>query len=403
MTQPNLIDSATFDPSAHWQFDDGVTYLNNGSFGPSPRCVLESRQAWTERLEREPMDFILRQMETHLDAASEKLAHFLGAATKDLTFVDNATTGMNIVADSVKLQPGDEVLMNDHEYGAVLRIWQRVCRKAGAKVVTARLPFPLTSVEEVTESLMNSVTDRTRLIVVSHVTSPTAVILPVAEICRQARARRIPVCIDGPHAVAMLPVNLQKIGCDYYVASCHKWLCGPFGTGFLYVAQNRQSKLQPSVLSWGGSVSGRESTWKDEFRWIGTRDPSGFLAVSTAIDFMEQYGLEKFRTQTHAMAQSFRQRMVELTGLEPFVPNSSEWFGPMTAVPLPKLNGEIPVQGQRDPLQNALWDRYKIEIPVVHWHTHRLLRVSCHLYNTDEHLDRLLSAVSELLPEFSVR
>ena len=251
---------------------------------------------------------------------------------------------------------------------------------------------------------MDCVNDRTRMIVVSHVTSATALTLPVAEICRRARGARVPVCVDGPHALAMLPINLKEMGCDYYTASCHKWLSGPFGTGFLYAAPRRQSSLKPAVMSWGGSLEGRDPHWKDEYRWIGTRDPAVYLAVSDAIDFLQSYGLEKFRKQTHQLARLFRERMTELTGLEPFVPDSAEWFGPMTAVPLPPLKEPPPKQGWTDPLQAALRDQYQIEIPVVHWQGHRLLRVSCHLYNTPADIDTLLTALKKLLalPQLSL-
>ncbi|MCH8830426.1 MAG: aminotransferase class V-fold PLP-dependent enzyme, partial [Planctomycetes bacterium] len=383
--------------AAEWDLQPGVTYLNHGSFGPSPRCVIECREEWSRRLERQPMDFFVREMEEHLDRAVSALAEFVGAAASNLVYCDNATVGMNVVAASVLLQPGDEVAVTDHEYGAVSRLWKRACRLRGAKVVTQKLPFPLETTESIVDAVMAGVTKRTRLIVVSHVTSPTAVILPVKEICRRAKAVCVPVCIDGPHALAMLPLNLREIDCDFYTASCHKWLCGPFGSGFLYVAPRSHSRLQPAVISWGGSVSGRAANWKDEFRWIGTRDPSAFLAVPRAIEFLRECGLDTFRQRSHEMARSFRERLFELTGLAPFVPDSPEWYGTMTAMPLPELDGDPPTAGQRDPLQDRLWNEHRIEIPVVHWQGRRLLRVSCHLYNTESDIDRLIPSLSQLL------
>jgi isopenicillin-N epimerase len=373
-----------------------VTYLNHGSFGPSPRCVREERQRWSERLETQPMQFFVRDLEDALDAASAAVGEFVGAAAKDLIFVDNATYGVNIVAASIDLQPGDEVLLTDHEYGAVVRLWKRKCQAAGAKVVTASLA--VSHAEPCVESLFASVTDRTRLIVVSHVTSPTALILPVAEICREAKSRGIPVCIDGPHAVAMLPLSLRNMSCDFYAASCHKWLCGPFGSGFLYVSPQWQRRVQPAIVSWGGSVAGRQPSWKDEFQWIGTRDPAAFLAVPAAIEFLKRVDLDLFRQRGHALAGEFRERMLRLSSV------GEEWSGPfgtMAAMPLPASNTDPPKPGQRDPLQDALWERFRIEIPVVHWQNRRLLRVSCHLYNERSDLDRLFDALQTLLPEFS--
>ncbi len=389
--------SASPDWFGDWSFPDGVVYLNHGSFGPSPRCVREARQAWSDRLEQQPMDFFLRQMEPALDAAAEKLGQFVGAAGNDLLFCDNATVAMNIVAESISqsLRPGDEILFSDQEYGAVLRIWRRVCERTGANIVVRQMPRPIASADEQVAALMDGVTDRTKLIIVSHITSPTAVIFPVEAICRAASERGVPVCVDGPHALAMVPVDLRRLDCDFYCASCHKWLSAPFGSGFLYVAKKRQQQLSPPVMSWGGSLSGRPAHWQDEFRWLGTRDPAPFLAIPNAIEFLERVGCETFRSRTHELAQYARQRIVAITGLEPAVPDNREWYGSMIGLPLPPTGKPAPRQGIRDQLQNPLWEKYGIEIPIVHWRGERLLRVSCHLYNTREDIDRLCSALQQ--------
>jgi isopenicillin-N epimerase len=378
-----------------WSLSDDVTYLNHGSFGPSPQVVQDASRDWSARLETEPMDFFVRQMEHHLDQAADRLGRFIGANGKDLIFVDNATFGMNIVATSIALEPDDEVLITDHEYGAVLRIWQHRCKQTAAKVVVKSLPFPMKSDDDVVAALMGGLSAQTKLIVVSHVTSPTAVILPVEKICHAAKEIGIPVCIDGPHAVAMIPLNLKQLGCDYYAASGHKWLSAPFGSGFLYVAPRRQQNLKPVMISWGGSLSGRSKNWKDEFTWSGTRDPAAFLAIPSAIDFLEDYGLQKFREKTHSLAHYARQRVTELTETESFVPDSSEWYGSMITLPIPASDGPPPEGCKRDSLQDILWDDYKIEVPIIHWKGRRFVRVSCHLYNTQEEIDRLVDAMKE--------
>lgn len=312
-------------------------------------------------------------------------------------FVDNATFGMNIIAESVDLQPGDEVLLTDHEYGAVQRIWKNACERAGARMVIQPLPMPFETSAAVVEHLMAGVTDNTKLIVISHISSPTAVILPAKEICDAARKRSIPVAIDGPHAIAMIPVNLKEIGCAYYTASCHKWLCGPFGSGFLYVHSPQQPGLKPPIVSWGGSISGRDTHWKDEHRWLGTRDPAGFLAVPDAVHFIRNYGLEKFREETHALTRYARNQILELTGLEPIVPDSRDWYGSMIAMPLPIPAGWQPAtHGKIDPLQQRLVEQ-KIEAPVWSWGGQRFIRVSCHLYNCTDDVDRLMAALHKLL------
>ncbi|MGH7138869.1 MAG: aminotransferase class V-fold PLP-dependent enzyme, partial [Pirellulales bacterium] len=244
---------------SEWSLADDVTYLNNGSFGPTPRAVSQARRQWLDRVEADPHDFLVRQLGPRLAECRGRLAELTGTAAENLVLVENATVAMNIVASTVRLQPGDEVLANDHEYGAVLRLWERVCHRAGAKLVVQPLPVPFDCADEVVETLFAAATDRTRLMVVSHVTSPTAIVLPVEALCRRARSLGIETCIDGPHALAMLDVALDRLDCDYYTASCHKWLCAPLGSGFLYVHPRRQQQVEPTLVSWGRTLPGDEA------------------------------------------------------------------------------------------------------------------------------------------------
>lgn len=380
-----------------WSLRPGVTFLNHGSFGLVPFDVQAARQEWQWRLYENPMDFFVRQMEAELGVAAERLGRLIGAAPRDLAFVDNATMAMNIVAESILLEPGDEVLLTNHEYGAVRRIWQKRCDRSGAKLVIQHLPQPIESATALADQLFSAVNARTKLLVFSQITSPTAVILPADEICRRARDARIPVCIDGPHALGTLPLNLEKLGCDYYCASCHKWLCAPNGSGFLYVSRKHQQQLTPLIVSWGGSIAGRPATWQDEYNWQGTRDPAACLAVPAAIDFFERVGWDTFRTRTHELARQARETITELTGLDALIPDSPEWYGPMISLPLPTQGLSAPAQGQRDPLQDRLWSEHQIEIPITWWHGQRLLRVSCHLYNTADDIQRLVKVLGSAL------
>lgn len=415
-----------------WSLRPGVTYLNHGSFGPSPKSVTANRQEWIERLESEPMDFFVRQMEGHLEQARHRLGDVVGTSGENVLFVDNATFAMNIVAASFPLTAGDEVLATNHEYGAVLRIWRERCQNAGARLVVQKLPDSFDSAEEIVATLFAGASERTKLIVASHITSPTALILPVAEICRQAQARGIRVCIDGPHALAAVPLNLNRLDCDFYCASCHKWLSAPFGSGFLYVHPRWKQSARPVVISWGNSLSGRPHNWQDEFVWSGTRDPSPFLAVPAAIDFLaglhadlrpgpvladqqamkplnpapegvwtckqpdSAEGIGLFRTTSRALVAHARRQMTAVTGLEPI--GSPEWYATMVTLPLPDWVGETP-QGHMHPVQAALWERYKIEAPIVNWNGRRHIRVSCHLYNTAADIDGLAVALDEVLSE----
>ena len=399
-------------PRSAWSIPEDVKYLNHGSFGPAPRVVQECREEWSRRLERQPMDFYLRQMEPALDQAIETLSRFVGSDPRDMAFVDNATVAMNIVAATIDLKPGDEVLLNEHEYGAVFRIWRHRCEQAGARVVTARLGTasdaansneagspstgPIRSVSEIIDPIFRAVTERTKLIVVSHITSPSATIFPVAEICRLARERGIPVCIDGPHAIAMLDVNLRQIDCDFYCASLHKWLSAPCGSGFLYVKRNRQRDLHSHMTSWGRSLSGRPERWQDHLNWLGTRDPAPFLAVPSAITFLEQAGIEGFRTYTHELARVTRGKLEQQLGQTAWLPDSPAWYGSMIAVPLPPSDYKKPRPNSMHPLQLELRERYRIEVPVMEYCGQFFLRVSCHLYNTIEDIDQLLDAIREV-------
>jgi isopenicillin-N epimerase len=373
-----------------WQLREGTVYLNHGSFGPSPAPVRTVQQEWLAQIESQPMDFFVRCLEPALDEARARLAQLVGTTAEKLVFVENATYGMNVVAQSLELKSGDEVLLTDHEYGAVLRIWQRACGRVDvAEPKVAELPLPFESAEQTVDALLSVAGEKTRLIVVSHITSPTAAILPVASICRAARARGIAVAIDGPHAPVQVPLDIDSLDCDFYTASCHKWLCAPFGSGFLYVHPRQQQRMQPLVQSWGRLPPGDLGRWDDEFYWSGTRDYSAYLAVPRAVDYFETIGLPAVRQRMHYLAQYARRQLVELTGLTPIVPDSPDWYGSMAHVPLP--------DGDASTLQKQLWERFGIEVPIVDWRDRRFVRVSCHVYNTTAQIDRLVAALRNLL------
>lgn len=375
---------------SQWDLAPGVSYLNHGSFGPPPRPVQAARRVWQTQLDAQPMDFFVRRFEPAWFQARRRLAGLIGADEGNLIFAENATAAMNVLAHSLSLRAGDEVLLTDHEYGAVQRIWRREVESvAGASLGVAKLPLPIESAEQVVEAVFAAASGRTRLLVISHITSATAVTLPVELIVAEAKRRGILVCIDGPHAIAQLPLELERLGCDFYCASCHKWLSAPFGSGFLYVAPRHQATIRTPQLSWGRLPPAPLDDWSDEFLWNGTRDPSAYLAVPAAIDFLEQVGLERFRRHTHALARYARQQLLELTGQTPIVPDSPDWYGCMAHVPLPP--------GDARTLQQQLWTEYGIEVPIISWGDRRWIRVSCHLYNTCHEIDRLVDAVRRLV------
>jgi isopenicillin-N epimerase len=389
--------SGKFDDDDHWrQWRDewgirtDTTYLNHGSFGPTPREVRRCQLEWQARMTSQPMDFFVRQFEPAWLESRKRLAAFLGTAPENLVFVENSTAGMNVVAATFQLQPGDEILLTNHEYGAVQRIWRRACQTAGAaEPVIAMLPRNFETAQQVVDAIFSAATDRTRLVVVSHITSPTAIILPVQQICDEARRRGIAVCVDGPHAPAQVRVALEELSSDFYTASLHKWVSAPLGSGFLYVAPQWQDRVRTPILSWGRVAPTKPAAWWEEFVWTGTRDSSAYLAAPAAIELLERVDLVKFRARTHFLARYARQRLVKLIGAEPHVPDSEEWYGSMASVPLPP--------GDARALQNELWQKHRIEVPVVDHNGERSIRVSCHLYNDRSDVDVLVDALSALL------
>lgn len=339
------------------------------------------------------MRFFCGKMEEDLEHATQVLGNFLRTQPDRLVLLDNATFAMNVVASSVPLKPDDEVLLTDHEYGAVRNIWQAKCRETGAKMTTAVLPFPPDD-EGTVRAIEAAITPKTKLIVMSHVTSATACILPVKAVCQMARRLNIPVCVDGPHAIAMLDVNLNDLGCDYYCASCHKWLCAPFGSGFLWVHPRNQSSIRCPIISWGGSIAGRAASWKDRTNWLGTRDPAPVLAIPDAIQFFTPERLTAYRTHAHDMVTKARRALLEIPDTGVFcTPNESDYVS-MVAVELPQTKGWTPgYHGHPDELQTTLRDQHQIELLMGSWSGRRFMRISAHLYTTEDQIDNLINAV----------
>jgi isopenicillin-N epimerase len=369
--------------------DPDVVFLNHGSFGACPKPVFEEYQRWQLELERQPIEFLGRRFNDLMREARRALAGYLGTQAGSLVCVTNATVGTNIVARSLKLEEGDEVLSTNHEYGAMDRTWRFACLKTGARYTNHALPHPLESREQFVESLWSAVNERTKVIFLSHITSPTALIFPVEDICRRARDVGILTVIDGAHAPGQVPFDLEQIGADFYAGNCHKWMNSPKGAGFLYARPEVQPLLEPLVISWGWeSETPGDSPFIDHHEWQGTRDIAAFLSVPAAIEFMRAHDWDRVRAECHELARKFRQRVTELTGLLPLGPDSPDWYAQMVAVPLPDCDV--------DALKNRLYDEYRIEIPISRWHGTPLTRASFQAYNTRQDVDRIVSALIDL-------
>lgn len=377
------------DAGRHFLVRPDIAYLNHGSYGARPQPVFDTYQRWQRELEAEPVEFLSRRLPDLLAEARASVADYVGTSPDNLVFVPNATHGMNIIARSLEFSPGDEVLGTDHEYGAVERTWRFVCERQGAHYRTQPIPLPVTSADAIIEQLWRGVTERTRLIVVSHISSPTALIFPVAEIARRAAAQGILTAVDGAHAPGQIDLNLDAVGADFYVGNGHKWMSGAVGAGFLYARPNRQQLLKPLVVSWGWDP--REpgpSPFQDYFGWIGTDDPAAYLSMPAAIAFQREHDWPKVRAACHALASQTQAQIATMTGLSPISPDSLEWWSQMCVAPLPS-NGNLTVQE----LQRHLWEEYQVEIPIVEWQGYCFVRLSIQAYNSVDDVERLLAGL----------
>lgn len=407
---------------SHYLLDPDVIFLNHGSFGACPRPVLEACQEYQRELERLPTRFLGGRARDLLDASRAALAGFVGVSADDIVYFTNPTTAINVVARSLadeysarnghdgglrpplRLKPGDEILTTDHEYGAMERTWRYVCYRTGARMVQRTIPLPVTTQAEFVEHFWAGVTPRTRVIFISHITSPSALIFPVAEICRRAREAGILTVVDGAHAIGQIPLNLAELGADIYTGACHKWLSTPKGCAFLYTRPEVQSWLEPLVVSFGWeSDHPGPSRYVDWHQWQGTRDLSPFLAVPAALAFRQQHDWNAVQRRCHLMAVETRRRIHALSGLpticpdpqlpaegEP-VPRADAWFCQMFSALLP------PVDAAQ--LSRRLWDEYRIEVPVGPWKGQVRMRISFQAYNDQHDADTLVEALTRLLPE----
>ena len=391
-----------FESLGEWALDTDIDFLNHGSFGSCPRPILEIQNEWRARFERQPVTFVLNELEPVLDQARREVASFVGCEPGDLAFVTNPTTGVGAVLASVPLRSGDEVLVTDHGYNACKNAALYWTERAGAKVAVARVPFPVTSEREIVEAIVSAVTPKTRLAIVDHVTSPTALVLPVVELVRELRKRDVEVLVDGAHAPGMLPLDIVAIGAEYYVGTLHKWCCAPKGVSFLHVRRDLQPRVHPLVISHGyASPRTNRSRFLLEFDWVGTYDPSAILAAPAALRYLARLLPDGFPTlleRNRALAREARALLAERLSLD--VPCPESMLGSMAALPLP--DERVPSDQPGSPLAElttSLRERHRIEVPVFSWPAppRRLLRSSAAAYNRLEQYERLAGALESEL------
>lgn len=386
-----------------WHLQPEVTFLNHGSFGACPRRVLEIQSEWRARLERQPLQFLARELEPALDAARTALAQFVGARTDDLVFVPNATHGINTVLRSLEFRAGDELLVTDQEYNACRNALNFAAERSGARVVVVSLPYPIRHADELIAPILAGVTPRTRLALVDHVTSQTGLVLPMARLVAELNQRGIDTLVDGAHAPGMVPLELERLGAVYYAGNCHKWLCAPKGAGLLCVRRDRQALIRPLTISHGANSPRQDrSRFLLEFGWQGTFDPSAYLCVPEAIRFLGHLrpgGWPEIMATNRALALVARKQLC--AALKTPAPCPDDCIGSLATVPLPDApqNAWPRLPINEYPLQDALRERHGIEVPIMSWPAppKRVVRISAQLYNSLPQYEQLARCLAQEL------
>lgn len=396
----------------HWRLDPDLAFLNHGSFGACPQGVLDYQRAVVEMIERDPVNFFNRQRQPLLNESRRVVAETVCADPADLAFDTNATHAANAILRWLKFQPGDEILVTSHGYNAITNAARYVADQTGAKVTTAEIKLPVTSAEEITESILEAITDRTRLAILDHITSPTAIILPLEQLIPALRERGVLSLIDGAHGPGGIPIDLKRLAPDYYVANCHKWFCSPRGAAFIFTQPQHRVRelppceLQPSSVSHGYNSQGpQQNRFHDAFDFPGTTDPSAWLSVGRAIQFLSKLrgtDLNDHMRCNRQLALEGAQLLIDRCGLKMLCP--PEFLGPMVTLILPDDPYPEEIDRSTSPtpsllLHTQLWNKYAIQVPVFHFPNppHRMLRISAQAYNSLDEYVRLADALSELL------
>lgn len=368
-----------------------INFLNFGSFGATPKPVFDYYQQWQKVLEAEPVQFIAFDGYEYLSTARAALANFLHVADKDdLVFVTNPSFAVNIIAKSFPLEEGDEILATNIEYGACDRTWDYYCEKKNAKYIRQKISLPITTKEKFIEDFFAGLTSKTKAIFISHITSATALIFPVKEICEIAKSKGLITIVDGAHAPAQIDLKIKDLAVDFYIGACHKWMMAPKGASFLYAQKNVQHLCDPLVVSWGYKAAKPSgSNFLDYHQMIGTRDFSAFLTVTMSILFMKDHHWPKVSKKCHEMVLANAPLFYELLGTQPISPLTSEWIGQMISIPIHTEEPEV--------LQRKLFKEFNIEIPIMRQGEDIYMRYSINAFNTVQDLEALYNALKTII------
>ena len=385
----------------HWNLEPSRLFLNHGSFGACPEFVIQEQRKWQELMEREPVQFFEEMMPNVLLNSREAIAEFLSCSADDIAFVSNATSGVNTILRSLEFEEGDQILVPNHAYQACRNSIDFVAKRWGADVVEVAIPFPIDGPQTVIDLMKSACTERTKLVMIDTVTSPTGLRMPFEELTEFFEDRGVEVLLDAAHGIGMIPLDLGTLGASYVTSNCHKWLCAPKGTAILYVRKDKQNKIQPLTISHGHTFPlGDTTRFRHEFDWTGTQDISGWCSVPAVIRGMAELvegGWLEIMEHNHNLAIRGRNLLCERLGLEPPCPD--EMIACISTIQLPGETLSHVVMHEPDPLHRILSEKYNIQVPVWSWPSPagRYLRISAQLYNSIEQYEQLADAlVNEL-------
>jgi len=367
--------------------ENDIIYLNHGSYGACPKSIFEEYQFWQNKMESQPVQFFQKELYPALRNSRIALGDFLGCSEDELIFFQNPTTAVSNIIYNLGIQPNDEVLMTDHEYGALVRAWKAWSKKTGARIIQQKIPLHLESEDHFVKCFSEGITPKTRVIFISQITSPTALVFPIEKIIDIAHEKGIITIVDGAHVPGHIDLNIHELGCDFYTGALHKWLCAPKGTSFLFVKKEHQSWMKPLIYSWGKDGNDpTPSVFLQDFQWQGTKDMSAFLTIPRVIEYYKK-NIKDLQPKCHKMNLLAFDRFKTVLGTDS-LSNGKEWLGQMVSHPLPL--------GITKNIQEKLWEFHKIEIPIFEWGDYNLIRLSVQIYNDQKDIDLLMNALQSL-------
>ena len=368
--------------------EEGITYLNHGSFGSCPRVIFEDYQNWQLRLEKQPVQFLTEELYCALKKSRESLSTFLGCDQDEVLFFQNPTTAVSNIIYNLDLNPGDEVLMTDHEYGALVRAWNAWGEKAKVHIKYANVTLPLESKDKFFEDISKKISSNTKVIFLSQITSPTGLVFPIQDIINYAKKRKIITIVDGAHVPGHIDLNIHNLGCDFYTGALHKWMCGPKGASFLFVKKEHQKWIKPVIYSWGKDGDDPErSEFLQDFQWQGTRDMSAFLTIPKVINFFKN-DIESFQEHSKKLILNSGEQFQRVLRTDP-ISRGDDFLGQMISFPLPK--------NTNNKIKDILWENHNIEIPIFEWNKEKFIRLSIHIYNDQKDIDSLMNALQSII------